>query len=495
MYYDPMIAKLCTWGPDRASAIENMRVALDSFEVEGIGHNLPFCSAVMDHPKFVSGNITTAFIEEEYPEGFEGVTLDDDALARVASAAAAMNRVAEIRRARISGRIDNHKRKVGKQWVVTLQGRDFPVKIKADLDGSTVKHKKGPSHRVTSDWTPGDSLAALEIDGAPLILKVDKATSGFRLRTRGADLRVHVRTPRQAELAAWILLFLAIFMSLSLMASGGISVDPVLWAILPLFLLSAVVISYHLRGERALLQRLSRGAIVVLPLLLLALIPICAVFVFVGSDIRLWQGLLAGLVVVLGWVSTFLFQEERIAQDRIAQESDLLLSLRAEILNFIWKFQQEDFDQAIANLEKLKKDRRKRLPIHFIPSQAEPVVFRSVASNLPLIDDVALSLSVQFYAQMEDIAQLSRDIQGPEFSTLGNRDFRINLLIKYVEMQKLAITLGLIAIRRIEEVVSGLGMSFSVGCCGILDIETPYRSNLNISTRAAPARPVPSVMI
>ncbi len=207
MYYDPMIAKLCTWGPDRASAIENMRVALDSFEVEGIGHNLPFCSAVMDHPKFVSGDITTAFIEEEYPEGFEGVELDDEALARVASAAAAMNRVAEIRRARISGRIDNHKRKVGKKWVVSLQGRDFPVKIKADLDGSTVKHKKsgpakGQSHRVTSDWTPGDSLAELEIDGAPLILKVDKATSGFRLRTRGADLRVHVRTPRQAELAA-----------------------------------------------------------------------------------------------------------------------------------------------------------------------------------------------------------------------------------------------------------------------------------------------------
>ncbi|MEM7470759.1 MAG: acetyl/propionyl/methylcrotonyl-CoA carboxylase subunit alpha [Pseudomonadota bacterium] len=207
MYYDPMIAKLCTWGPDRPSAIENMRVALDSFEVEGIGHNLPFCSAVMDHPKFVSGNITTAFIEEEYPDGFEGVELDHDTLAKVASAAAAMNRVAEIRRARISGRIDNHKRKVGKDWVVTLQGQEFPVKVKADLDGSTVKHKKrgpakGASHRVTSDWTPGDKLAELDIDGAPIVLKVDKRTSGFRLRLRGADMRVHVRTPRQAELAA-----------------------------------------------------------------------------------------------------------------------------------------------------------------------------------------------------------------------------------------------------------------------------------------------------
>ncbi|MFN7053579.1 MAG: acetyl/propionyl/methylcrotonyl-CoA carboxylase subunit alpha, partial [Gemmobacter sp.] len=80
MFYDPMIAKLCTWGATRAEAIEEMRLALDTFEVEGIGHNLPFCSAVMDHPRFASGNITTAFIAEEYPEGFAGVSLDDAVL-------------------------------------------------------------------------------------------------------------------------------------------------------------------------------------------------------------------------------------------------------------------------------------------------------------------------------------------------------------------------------------------------------------------------------
>ena len=202
MYYDPMIAKLCSWGPDRASAIENMRVALDSFEVEGIGHNLPFCSAVMDHPKFVSGDITTAFIEEEYPDGFEGVTLERGPLERIASAVAAMHRVVEIRRARISGTMDNHRRKVGKDWIVTMQGESFRVKIKADKEGATVKHKKGPSHRVTSDWTPGNSLANLMVDGSPLVLKVDKITQGFRIRTRGADLKVNVRTPRQADLAA-----------------------------------------------------------------------------------------------------------------------------------------------------------------------------------------------------------------------------------------------------------------------------------------------------
>ncbi|MBV0913927.1 acetyl-CoA carboxylase biotin carboxylase subunit [Anianabacter salinae] len=201
MYYDPMIAKLCTWGADRGAAIEGMRLALDRFEVEGIGHNLPFLSAVMDHPKFVSGDITTAFIAEEYPDGFNGVALPGDALRRIAAAAAAMNRVAEIRRTRISGRMDNHERHVGDDWVVTLQGADFVVRVEADQGGSTVHFEDGAPLRVEAAWTPGDQLAVLDVGGAPLVLKVGKISGGFRLRTRGADLKVHVRTPRQAELA------------------------------------------------------------------------------------------------------------------------------------------------------------------------------------------------------------------------------------------------------------------------------------------------------
>ena len=201
MYYDPMIAKLCTWAPSRAEAIEGMRVALDSFEVEGIGHNLPFCSAVMDHPRFVAGEITTAFIAEEFPDGFTGVTLDEGRLRMVAAAAAAMNRVAEIRRTRISGRLGNHERKVGDDWVVSLQGRDYAVKVSADRSGATVTFEDGHRIRVSSDWVPGQPLAQLDVDGAPLVLKVGKIPSGFRIRTRGADLKVHVRTPRQAELA------------------------------------------------------------------------------------------------------------------------------------------------------------------------------------------------------------------------------------------------------------------------------------------------------
>ena len=202
MYYDPMIAKLCTWAPTREAAIAGMRDALDAFEVEGIGHNIPFLSAVMDHPKFIAGDITTAFIAEEYPEGFEGVSLNADLLRQVAAAAAAMNRVGEIRRTRITGRMDNHARVVGDVSVVTVQGHHLPLTISADRDGSDVTFQDGATLRVESDWTPGQSLARIQIDGAEIILKVEKITHGFRVRFRGADLKVIVRSPRQAELAA-----------------------------------------------------------------------------------------------------------------------------------------------------------------------------------------------------------------------------------------------------------------------------------------------------
>jgi len=201
MYYDPMIAKLCTWGPDRPAAIEAMRNALDSFEVEGIGHNLPFVAAVMDHPIFIEGAMTTAFIEEQYPDGFDGVTLGDGDARRIAAACAAMHRVAEIRRARVSGRMDNHERKVGADWIVSLGESRLEVTIHADKSGADVAFADGASLRVEGNWTPGDTLAKMTVGGTPLVLKVGKITQGFRIRSRGADVKVHVRSPLQARMA------------------------------------------------------------------------------------------------------------------------------------------------------------------------------------------------------------------------------------------------------------------------------------------------------
>jgi propionyl-CoA carboxylase alpha chain len=112
-----------------------------------------------------------------------------------------MHRVAEIRRARVSGRMDNHERKVGSEWNVTLQGNSFDVTIAADPSGSSVRFADGTELRVSGGWTPGDQLAEMQVEDTPLVMKVGKISGGFRIRTRGADLKVHVRTPRQAELA------------------------------------------------------------------------------------------------------------------------------------------------------------------------------------------------------------------------------------------------------------------------------------------------------
>ena len=204
MYYDPMIAKLCTWAPNRAKAIEQMRTALDRFELEGIGHNLPFLSAVMDHERFVSGNITTAFIEEEYPDGFNGVDLSDDKIIDLAACAAAMNRVAEIRRTKISGRMDNHERRVGDDWVVQISGKVFSVNVSADTSGANVIFEDKTSIRITGDWFPGKKLANMNANDNKLVIKMSKLTGGFRMRTRGADLKVLVRSPRQAELSEYM---------------------------------------------------------------------------------------------------------------------------------------------------------------------------------------------------------------------------------------------------------------------------------------------------
>ncbi|SFH83339.1 acetyl-CoA carboxylase biotin carboxylase subunit [Albimonas pacifica] len=201
MFYDPMIAKLCSWAPTRLEAIEVMRDALDGFEVEGIGHNLPFCAAVMDHPRFVSGDISTAFIQEEYPEGFEGATLAPEALKRLAAAASAFNMIVEGRAAQISGAMRNHTRRVDPHWVVRLGGETFDTVV-AEVAGGWDVTIDGETSRVETGWTPGKTLARAVVDGKPLTAKVSLGVGGARVRYRGADLKVQVLTPRQAELAA-----------------------------------------------------------------------------------------------------------------------------------------------------------------------------------------------------------------------------------------------------------------------------------------------------
>ncbi len=199
MFYDPMIAKLCSWGPDRAAAIGTMRDALNGFEVEGIGHNLPFLSAVMDHDRFQSGNITTAFIEEEYPEGFGGVTLSEERRVQLAAAVGGLNMITQLRRTRISGTIANHKRWVSDKWVAVIDSDHMPLTLaKVRYEGAEVTIA-GKAHDVVTSWRPGQSLAEVYVDGEMLTLKVAKTHTGYRIRWCGANLDVKVITLKQAE--------------------------------------------------------------------------------------------------------------------------------------------------------------------------------------------------------------------------------------------------------------------------------------------------------
>lgn len=200
MFYDPMIAKLCTWGKNRETAVTAMSHALDAFEVEGIGHNLPFCAAVMKHERFKSGNITTAFIEEEYPDGFEGVVPSDTEITALASIAAAMKLKDESR----SGAPTTLNSK--KDYVAVINGQTITLSVQANNEQfEVVLAEDGSPHHIAIDYTPGISLVRAKVDDTDYIIKTTPITGGYRLRVQGLDLNVKVYTPRIAELASLML--------------------------------------------------------------------------------------------------------------------------------------------------------------------------------------------------------------------------------------------------------------------------------------------------
>ena len=207
MYYDPMIAKLCTWAPERGAAITAMQAALDGFEVEGIGHNIPFLQAVMNHPRFISGDISTAFIEEEYPEGFEGAVVSGDETERMVALAALAHVITETRASAVSGTLANRTRQISQDWVATVNdpvaGRSSHGVTVLTVDGvAEISLEGGERWQIVSDWTPGNPLIRAVIDGEETVMKIAPAPDGYRMRWRGADVQIAVRSPRAAELAA-----------------------------------------------------------------------------------------------------------------------------------------------------------------------------------------------------------------------------------------------------------------------------------------------------
>ncbi|MBL8652818.1 MAG: acetyl-CoA carboxylase biotin carboxylase subunit, partial [Alphaproteobacteria bacterium] len=173
MYYDPMIAKLVAYGESRVQATQRMADALDAYVVRGVGHNIPFLAALVHHPRFKAGRLTTGFIAEEFPGGFKGRTVDVD-LRRVlvALAAVAQRRIRE-RETGISGQLKGHEAKIEAEFVVRLAGEDTATKIEF-ADGAYRVTAGGETSVVTTEWSPGRLLMEATVDGAALSAQVER---------------------------------------------------------------------------------------------------------------------------------------------------------------------------------------------------------------------------------------------------------------------------------------------------------------------------------
>ncbi len=204
MFYDPMIAKLVTHGPTRLAAADLMIEALDRYELEGIGHNIDFVSAVMQHPRFRDGNITTGFIAEEYPEGFEGAPFTDAKRDSIIVAATVINALSVQRAQFIEGQLNGQGAHFGADWIVQIDGNAFSVHAEEHDDHWTITHKVDGQthvHNLRSDWGPGDRTFLADVDGRQIAVKVERQAPGYRMTLQGSQHNVRVLTPRTAALS------------------------------------------------------------------------------------------------------------------------------------------------------------------------------------------------------------------------------------------------------------------------------------------------------
>jgi propionyl-CoA carboxylase alpha subunit len=201
LYYDPMIAKLCTHGPDRLSAIDHMTWALDRFHIEGIGHNIPFLNAVYEQDRFREGRLTTGYIAEEFPNGFVGVTLEAEALSKMA-AIATFVQVTDVIRMGARGDVVLSQLDVRSDWMVCCDGQYIETNV--NFDGNTldvtVNGHKEETYRVISRWRPGWPLFVGAVGGDDVAVGVKRTADGWELSYRGATLSMKVLSPRIAEL-------------------------------------------------------------------------------------------------------------------------------------------------------------------------------------------------------------------------------------------------------------------------------------------------------
>jgi propionyl-CoA carboxylase alpha chain len=206
IYYDPMIAKLVTYAPTRAAAIAAQTQALDAFVIEGIRHNIPFLSALMQHPRWRAGQLSTGFIAEEYPDGFHPIAAEGEAAMLIAAVAAAIDDVLCERKRRISGQMNGRAVMRERRRSVWLGDAEIALDVERQATGIAV-HPVGADGSVglarvlASAWKPGDPLWSGMIDGETIAVQVRPVANGFLLAHRGVEAKCFVYTEREAAAA------------------------------------------------------------------------------------------------------------------------------------------------------------------------------------------------------------------------------------------------------------------------------------------------------
>jgi propionyl-CoA carboxylase alpha chain len=206
IYYDPMIAKLVTHAPSRAAAIEAQSHALDAFYIDGIRHNIPFLSALMSHPRWREGNLSTGFIAEEFPKGFAARTPEGEVARRIAAVAAAVDSIYGERKRQISGQLIGRPVTRAGRRAVWLEREEIALDVARDGDIVTVAFvgtdgKTGTPHKLASSWKPGVPVWEGTIDGHNVAMQVRPMASGIRIAHQGYEVAVNVFTEAEATAA------------------------------------------------------------------------------------------------------------------------------------------------------------------------------------------------------------------------------------------------------------------------------------------------------
>ncbi|MBT3797327.1 MAG: acetyl/propionyl/methylcrotonyl-CoA carboxylase subunit alpha [Porticoccaceae bacterium] len=201
IFYDPMIAKLITYGEDRSQSIDRMVDALDNYYIRGVNHNISFLNALMVHPRFIAGDLSTNFIADEFPDGFNAdlVVQADPAIALVV--VGAVHQLQEERASLLSNQLTGHEHIANRDWVLVVGDQHSTVSVDLTESGYLVSLDNS-DYQVETNWSLGEPLFKATVNDKDISVQVESGAKGYKLFYQGAEINAQVLSPKATMLSA-----------------------------------------------------------------------------------------------------------------------------------------------------------------------------------------------------------------------------------------------------------------------------------------------------